>query len=57
MNLNFKEGDKKLPVPKKGEKKSDFIERYMGSSEAQRSFPNAKQRVAVANSVYKEKKK
>jgi len=46
-----------MPIPRKNEKKSDFIERYMGSAEAQRSFPNAKQRVAVANSVYKEKKK
>lgn len=46
-----------MPVPKKNEKKADFIERYMGSAEAQKSFPSAKQRVAVANSVYKEKHK
>jgi hypothetical protein len=46
-----------MPTPKKGESKSEFVARYMGSSEAQRTFPNAKQRVAVANSVYKEKHK
>jgi hypothetical protein len=46
-----------MPVPKKNESKSDFVARYVGSSEAKKTFPSAKQRVAVANSVYKEKHK
>ena len=46
-----------MPNPKKGEKKSEFVSRYMGSAEAKRSFPDEKQRVAVAYSEYKRKKK
>ena len=46
-----------MPYPKKGEKKSDYVERFMGSSEAKRDFPNVKQRVAVANSMFEKRKK
>jgi hypothetical protein len=46
-----------MPYPKKGEKKSDYVSRFMGSSEAQHDFPDEKQRVAVAMSIYKRKKK
>jgi hypothetical protein len=44
-----------MPVPHKGEKKSDFLERYMGSAHAQKFPP--KQRFAVANSEWKDAKK
>jgi hypothetical protein len=44
-----------MPNPNKGEKKEHFIERFMGSEHAQK-FPQ-KQRYAVANSIWKEKKK
>jgi hypothetical protein len=46
-----------MPYPKKGEKKADYVERFMGSSEAKRDYPDQKQRVAVAMSIYKRKKK
>jgi hypothetical protein len=46
-----------MPIPKKGEKKSEFVSRYMGSKEAQKSFPDQKQRVAVAYSEFDRKKK
>lgn len=37
-----------MPERKKGESRQDFVERYMGSKEAQRDFPSDKQRIAVA---------
>ena len=46
-----------MPEPRKGEKKSDYINRFMGSAEAKRDFPDPKQRVAVAHSMHKRKKK
>lgn len=46
-----------MPNPKKGEKLSNFISRYMKSSEAKASFPKTKQRLAVAESEYREKRK
>lgn len=46
-----------MPTPEKGEKLSDFMHRYMGSKEAKKSFPNAKQRIAVAESEYRARKK
>ena len=42
-----------MPTPKKNESESDFVKRYMSSSEAAKSYPDDKQRVAVAYSVYK----
>lgn len=46
-----------MPEPRKGENLSKFMGRYMGSSEAERSFPNKKQRLAVAYSEFKRRKK
>lgn len=44
-----------MPYPMKGEKKSNYVSRFMGSGEAQRSFPDQKQRLAVAYSIYQQK--
>ena len=46
-----------MPTPKTGENLSSFVSRYMGSGEAQKSFPKQSQRAAVAYSVYKRRKK
>lgn len=46
-----------MPEPRKGESLSNFIGRYMSSSEAEKSFPKQKQRYAVARSEFKRKKK
>ena len=46
-----------MPTPKRSEKLSSFISRYVSSPESERSFPKKKQRLAVAYSVYKERKK
>ncbi len=45
-----------MPAPEKGEKLGDFVSRYMGSKEARKSFPDQKQRAAVAYSTYRRKK-
>lgn len=45
------------PKPTSGENLSHFIGRFMKSGEAQSSFPNNKQRVAVAESMYRKRKK
>lgn len=44
-----------MPLPQPHEKLKDFVARYAGSKEAQKSFPNQKQRLAVAYSVWKKK--
>ncbi len=46
-----------MPEPSKGESLSGFVGRYMGSQEARKSFPDQKQRAAVAYSEYRRKKK
>ena len=46
-----------MPEPHKGESLSNFVGRYMGSAEAQKSFPKKKQRAAVAYSEFKRKKR
>lgn len=46
-----------MPHPKKGESMSDYIGRFMGSKEAKGDFPKRKQRVAVAKSMFKRRKK
>lgn len=46
-----------MPSPEKGEKLSAFVKRYMGSSESRKSFPDSKQRAAVAYSEYRRKKR
>lgn len=46
-----------MPAPKKGESEQAFVSRYMGSKEAAKTFPKAKQRTAVAYSEYAAAKK
>lgn len=46
-----------MPDPKKDESKEEFIARFMGSEEAKKSFPDKKQRLAVANSKWEKKSK
>jgi hypothetical protein len=45
-----------MPLPTKGEKQASYIKRYVKSKEAQKSFPDIKQRLAVAYSEYRRKK-
>lgn len=45
------------PKPQKGESLSEFMGRFMGSKEAERSFPKKKQRLAVAYSEFRARKK
>lgn len=42
-----------MPLPNKGEKRQSYIARYVKSKEAQKSFPDIKQRLAVAYSEYR----
>jgi hypothetical protein len=44
-----------MPLPKKNEKQNAYVARYMSSTEAQKSFPDEKQRLAVAYSEYRHK--
>lgn len=46
-----------MPKPESGEKLSTFLHRFLKSGEAKKSFPNAKQRIAVAESEYRARKK
>lgn len=46
-----------MPAPRKGEDLQHFIARFMASREAQRSFPNQKQRVAVAHAMFRKRKR
>lgn len=46
-----------MPKPEKGESMSSYIGRFMGSSEAKGDFPKKKQRLAVAYSMFKRKKR
>lgn len=46
-----------MPSPTRKESLSGFVSRYMGSGEARKSFPDPKQRYAVARSEFKRKKK
>lgn len=43
-----------MPNPKKNEKKEDFISRCVSSEEAQKTFPDQKQRVAFCYSKWSE---
>lgn len=45
------------PEPQKGESLADFVGKYVSSKESEKSFPNKKQRLAVAYSEFKRKKK
>jgi hypothetical protein len=46
-----------LLTPKKGEKTKDFVGRFMGHAEANKTFPEAKQRAAVAYQTYRDTKR
>jgi hypothetical protein len=46
-----------MPQPAKGEPLKKFIGRFMGSAESEKSFPNQKQRAAVAYSEFKARQK
>lgn len=46
-----------MPYPKSGESQRNYLARFMGSGEAQNSFPDAKQRAAVAYSEYRRRKR
>ena len=46
-----------MPRPKKNESEESFVSRYVSSKEAIKTFPNEKQRLAVAYSEYKDYKK
>lgn len=46
-----------MPRPERGESMSSYISRFMGSGEAKGDFPKKKQRLAVAYSMFKRKKK
>jgi hypothetical protein len=45
-----------LPAPKKDEQKGDFISRCMGSKTMNKEFPDNKQRAAVCNKQWTDKK-
>ncbi len=45
-----------MPSPKPEESEKDFIARFMSSEEAKRDYPDEKQRLAVAYSIYRRKK-
>lgn len=42
-----------IPTPKKGQSKEDFISEYVSSPEAMKQFPEDKQRVAIAENLWK----
>lgn len=46
-----------MPQPQKGEKLGHFLSKFMGSSESRESFPDQKQRAAVAYNIFKNRKK
>jgi hypothetical protein len=46
-----------MPEPSKGENLSHYLQRFMRSDEAEKSFPKSKQRYAVAMSMFKKRKK
>jgi len=45
-----------MPEPDSGESQSEYISRYAGSEEAKKSFPDLKQRLAVAYSKWSKHK-
>ena len=44
-----------MPYPTKGEGTQHYVSRFMGSSEANKSFPDQKQRAAVAYSIARQR--
>lgn len=51
-----KEMEEVLVEPKKGETEQEYVSRFMGSKQANKDFPNQKQRAAVAYSKFRGKK-
>jgi hypothetical protein len=45
-----------IPKPKKGETKYKFLSRFMSDNTMNKEFPDIKQRYAVANTQWKNKK-
>jgi len=46
-----------VPRPESGESLSHYMGRFMGSGEAKKDFPKRKQRIAVAMSMFRRRKK
>ncbi len=46
-----------MPRPVKGESQKNYLARFMSSPEARESFPEQKQRAAVAYSMYRRRNK
>jgi hypothetical protein len=46
-----------MPKPVKNENRQDYISRFMSSEEAKRDYPNVKQRLAVAYSMWNRRNK
>ena len=46
-----------MPRPQASESLNNYLGRFMGSSEAKADFPKRKQRIAVAMSMYRRRKK
>lgn len=46
-----------MPEPIKSESQKNYVNRFMGSQEANKSFPSQMQRAAVAYSIYKQSQK
>jgi hypothetical protein len=44
-----------MPYPERKESQGHYISRFLTSPEAKSSFPDKKQRLAVAYSIYKQK--
>jgi len=44
-----------MPKPAKGESQGHYVSRFADSGEAKKSFPDIKQRLAVAYSMYRQR--
>ena len=44
-----------MPEPRSGEDRQSYVSRFVGSEEAKKSFPDIKQRLAVAYSKHRQK--
>jgi len=44
-----------MPDPREGEDKQSYVSRFVSSEEAKKSFPDIKQRLAVAYSKHRQK--
>jgi hypothetical protein len=44
-----------MPRPKPKESEKDFVQRYVNSKEAKKTFPQTDQRVAVAHDLWKKR--